>query len=160
HDRLQLSYDGAWCLLGSTGMLLNTSTGYTLQLGERGSGSDPGNPKVIVYNGLYRATMNYSATRFLYLAGDARGIPQLVTLDLNPGSLGAAPSIPNASVNPPFLLSQNRSTTSISAQVSATGMLYGVGYSVLRNGMYDDPGNLGYGGFLFDNASNGDARAG
>ena len=66
HDRLQLSYDGAWCLLGSTGVLVNAPTGYTLQLGERGSGStfEPG----IINNGLYRATMNYSATRFLYLA--------------------------------------------------------------------------------------------
>jgi hypothetical protein len=158
HDHLQLSYDGAWFLLGSTGVLVNTPTGYTLQLGVRGSGSivEPG----ILYNGLYRATMNDSATRFLYMAEDAKRIRQLVTLDINPGSPGTAPSITNATVNPPFVLSNSRSTTSISAQVSASGTLYGVGYSILRNGLYDTPGNLGYGGLLFDNGSQGDARSG
>jgi hypothetical protein len=96
--------------------------------------------------------MNDSATRFLYLSGDRNGVPQLAILDLNPGSLGAAPSITNASVNPPFVLTQGRSTTTISAQVSASGTLDQVGYAILLNGLRDV--------HVSEDALNGDLRAG
>ena len=58
------------------------------------------------------------------------------------------------------MLTQGRSTTTLSAQVSASGTLYNVGYSMLRGGLYDAAGVLGYGGTLVDDGTNGDARAG
>src|SRR5260370_41689027 len=101
--------------------------------------------------------MNDSATRFLYIAADAKGVRQLATLDLNPASLDGAPSITSATVNPPFVLTKGRSTTSISAQVSASGTLDRVGYAILRSGLNDD--QFG-GGVMLDDGKNGDAKAG
>src|SRR5207244_11004102 len=85
-------------------------------------------------------------------AGEPKGVRQLATLDINPGSPGAAPSITNASVNPPFVLTQGRSTTTISAQVNASGPLDEVGWAVVLNGLHDLHFN--------DNVMGGDLRAG
>ena len=56
------------------------------------------------------ATMNSSATRFLYLTPDQNNVLQLATLDLNPASLGLAPSVTNPTLDPTFAGFPPRST--------------------------------------------------
>jgi Tol biopolymer transport system component len=158
NQRLQLSADGSQSLLGSTGVLLETATGATLQLGAQG-GWLSGDPAPVLYDGLYSATMNGSATRFLYLATDTNGRYQLAALDLNPVSLGQAPSIINPTIDPAFVLTEGRSAATFSAQVNASNTLVRVGSVVLRNGLADI--NVGRSVVLLDDgASGGDATAG
>jgi hypothetical protein len=132
-DRVQISADGSLLLLGSRGLLLNTDGSGMLQLAIFTPGSVFLN--ALLYNETFRATMNASATRFFYFA-----LPfgQLATLEINPGSLGAAPSITNPGIDPPFVLTRGRSTATVSANVSASDPLDTAGNTVLLNGL-DDP---------------------
>jgi hypothetical protein len=63
-------------------------------------------------------------------------------------------------VNPAFVLTQGRSSTSISAQASASGTLDRVGYAILRNGLNDVQSTVWSTGVMMDDGMNGDARAG
>ena len=82
-------------------------------------GSFTSDPAALVTDGMPVATMNARATRFLYLTNaGSNGVRQLATLDLNPTSLGDAPSLTGASIEPDFLLSQGRSGSTVQAQVS------------------------------------------
>jgi hypothetical protein len=132
-DRVQLSADGSRLLLGSTGVLLNTDGSGMLQLAIVGHELD-----ALLYNGLFRATMNSSATRFLYFALPFGQPPQLATLEINPNSLGAAPSITSPAIAPSFVLTRGRSAATVSARVAASNPLLSVGNTVLQKGL-DDP---------------------
>jgi hypothetical protein len=157
-ERLQLSADGSKLLLGTTGVLFDTATGAPLQLAARGGyfSNDPGR---LADEGMYVATMNESATRFLYITGPAEaGKPgQLATLDLNPATLGDAPLISSVTIDPPSLLTQGRSAATVTAQVSGGQLILRVGAMALFTGLTDE--NLGP-VVLLDDGQNGDTRGG
>ena len=136
-DRAQISTDGSLLLLGSRGLLLNTDGSGMLQQLAIGT---PGSVFLgaLLYNELSRATMNGSATRFFYFALPFAQPRQLATLEINPDSLGDAPSITGPTIDPPFVLTRGRSTATVSASVSAGNPLDTVGNTVLLNGL-DDP---------------------
>src|SRR5712692_8029832 len=113
-DRVQLSSDGSLLLLGSRGVLLNTDGSGMLQLATQ----TPGTSAIdgLLSSETFHATMNGSATRFLYVARPFFAQPlQLATLEINPTSLGDAPSITNPTIDPPFVLTRGRSASTVSA---------------------------------------------
>ncbi|HEY7031623.1 MAG TPA: hypothetical protein VH482_09865 [Thermomicrobiales bacterium] len=155
-DRMQLSGGGGLALLGSSGVLADTETGDLLALGVPGStliaGAVP-----LVGDGLYHATMDAQASRFLYSAGDAAGVLQLATVDRDPTDLGPAPLLTEASIDPPSVHAQGGSTATVRIRVASEGTLAGVGGRVLRDGLRDP--NMGeY--VLIDDGSHGDSTAG
>jgi hypothetical protein len=156
-ERLQLTADGSRLLLGSTGVLYDTATGAPLQLATVGGGYSS-DPAPLVYDGMGAATMNDKATRFLYITnGGTTGFRQLAKLDLNPASLGDAPSVTGAVVDPGFVLSQGRSGATVQAQVSGSQPLVRVSGVALRNGLVDP--NMPQ-PVLLDDGRNGDLTAG
>ncbi len=132
-DRVQLSGDGSRLLLGSSGVLANTDGSGMVQLAITTPSS--GQLQLLLYDGMFHATMNSSASRFVYLFDRPL---QLATLEVNPDSLGDAPSIANPTIDPPFVLTMGRSAAMVSATVSASNPLIRVGNTVLLNGL-DDP---------------------
>lgn len=154
-DRLQLSEDGKLALLGSSGVLADTRTGALLALGvpapTLANGAVP-----LVGNGLYQATMDAHADRFLYLAGDAAGIRQLAVLDRDPADAGPSPRLSEASLNPATIQAEGNSSATVTVRVKYTGTLVGVGARVLYDGL-NDPNAGDY--LLWDDGSNGDVAA-
>jgi hypothetical protein len=136
-------------------VLLDTATGAALQLAVRGSGFST-DPWPVLYDGMFRATMNAEATRFLYLARGAKDLLQLATLDLNPGSLGDAPAIAEAKVTPEFVLLDGRSTATVSARVTTGQQLIRVSAVALTDGLWDR--NVAS-PVILDEGSGGDAAA-
>jgi Tol biopolymer transport system component len=138
-DLHQLSADGSKLLLGSTSFLIDTETGATLQLGVRG-GWYTTDPPPLLYDGMFRATMNSSATRFLYMID--LNVPgaskQLAIMDLNPESLGEAPSITDPTIDPTFVLTEGRSAATITGMVSTKNTIVRVSSAALRNGLKDN----------------------
>jgi len=130
-DRMQLSADGGQLLIGSPGVLYDTATGAALQLSARFG------PLGLLYSGLSRATMNGAANRFIYLFTDNTAISQIVTLDLDPASLGASPSITAPSLNPLFALVNGGSTATVSARLSTGAELILAECVILSNGLFD-----------------------
>ncbi|MGH9940534.1 MAG: Ig-like domain-containing protein [Blastocatellia bacterium] len=130
-DRMQLSADGGQLLIGSPGVLYDTTTGAALQLSARFG------PLGLLYSGLSRATMNGAANRFIYLFTDNAAILQIVTLDLDPASLGASPSIAAPSLNPLFALINGGSTATVSARLSTNAELILAECVILSNGLFD-----------------------
>ena len=103
-------------------------------------------------------TMNGTATRFLYVWGGG----QLATIDLNPSSLGSAPSVTNPTLTPDYILAHDLSTATVTASVAASGKLNDVEAHTFRNGLWDGlagGGNAG-GGVMVDDGTNGDVKAG
>ena len=135
-DRVQLSGDGSRLLLGSSGVLVNTDGSGMVQLGITTPSS--GELQWLLYDGMFRATMNGSASRFAYHALPFAQPRQLATLEINPETLGDAPSIANPMIAPSFVLTMGRSAATVSANVSASNPLIRVGNTVLLNGL-DDP---------------------
>ena len=130
-DRMQLSADGGQLLIGSPGVLYDTATGAALQLSARFG------PLGLLYSGLSRATMNGAANRFIYLFTDNAAILQIVTLDLDPASLGASPSITTPSLNPLFALVNGGSRATVSARLSTGAELILAECVILSNGLFD-----------------------
>jgi hypothetical protein len=155
-ERIQLSQDGSRLLLGSTGLLYDTTTGEVLALGVGAPGYST-DPAPLVIDGLYRATMNATATRALYLFQAYPEPYQLVRVDLNPGDLQGAPAITDVSVSPSYVLTEGRSTATVSARVNTANTLVRVSSRVLREGLPDD--NTRTGPLLDDGATSGDATA-
>ncbi|HEX4951461.1 MAG TPA: choice-of-anchor D domain-containing protein, partial [Blastocatellia bacterium] len=160
-DRIQLSSDGAKLLLGASSILLDTTTGAPLQLGVPFNAVTDAPPPV-VDEGMGAATMNSGATRFLYVmdcTSNFRGceLPQLGVLDLNPVNLGQSPGVTEPRIEPNFVLTQNRTAATVSARVTTSNTMRGVGNSVLLGGLADGTvGRLK----MVDNGSNGDATSG
>lgn len=155
-ELVQLNYDASLLLLGSSGRLINADASGVLQLAARGQ-SFSSDPPPLLYDGLFVATMNSSATRFLYLAGDQNRVEQLAVLDIDPVNFGEAPSITRPSTDPAYVLTNGRSPSAISAGVSATNTVVRVNYTLFHNGVMDSE-------FLYrvmtDDGANGDATAG
>jgi hypothetical protein len=159
-ERIQLSSDGTRLLLGSTGLLYDATNGDRLTLGAS-TVSVSGDPTPLVIDGLYRPTMNAQATRFAYVFQPFGEPYQVARLDLNPGDLGGAPSVAEASVTPPFVLTETRSTATISARVSTPNAFLRVGSRVLFRGLPDpNVDTWYYGPMADDGATVGDAVAG
>ena len=136
-ERIQLSQDGSRLLLGSTGLLNDTATGAVLALGIGTPGFST-DPAPLVIDGLYRATMSADAARALYLFQASPEPYQLVRVDLNPADLGGAPAITDPSLTPAYLLTEGRSTATVSTRVSTTNTVVRVSSRVLREGLPDD----------------------
>lgn len=137
-ERLTLSGDGSRLLAGSTGVLLDTATGAALQLSARGGYfSTPEDNHFVGTDGLFHATMNASATRFLYIAFDAANIAQLATLDINPSGTGEAPSVTEVTVEPGFVLLEGRSTATLRARVSGPNVPSRVSAAAFHDGLVD-----------------------
>ena len=124
---------GSRLLLGSSGVLVNTDGSGMVQLAITTPSS--GQLQLLLSDGMFRATMNSSANRFVYLFDRPL---QLARLEINPESLGDAPSIANPTIDPPFVLTRARSASTVSALVSANSALLRVGNTVLLNGL-DNP---------------------
>lgn len=138
-DYGDLSYDGSILLVGHDhGWLVDTKTGAKLQLTVLG-GWDSNDP-ALVGDGLYLPSMDGSATKFLYLDKDSKGNWQLVVAEMNPSSLGEAPSITNPKIQPPFILTKEKSAANVSASVAASNTLVAVGTDFLLNGLRDESG--------------------
>jgi hypothetical protein len=134
-DPMQISADGSQLLMGTSSVLIDTTTGAKLQLAARG-GWFSSDPAPLLYDGMFRATMNSTATRFLYIAGDNNGVRQLATLDIDPDNLGAAPSLDNLSIDPSAIVAGG-APAMVSATVSTTNTLIRVSNAVLREGLDD-----------------------
>jgi hypothetical protein len=102
--------------------------------------------------------MDKTGTVFLFTTQDLNGAFQLAVAHLDPTSLGGDPAISNISINPSYILTEARSTTTISAAVSASSKPAGVSEAFLRGGVSE----TGY--FtdqqLYDDGTNGDVTAG
>src|SRR5207253_8364361 len=94
---------------------------------------------------------------FAYLATPFGQPRQLATLEINPASVGVAPSITNATIVPTTILTQGRSAATVSAHVTAADPLVVVANTVLAHGV-DDPNVFHQ--VMFDNGTNGDPTPG
>ena len=151
-DRYFLSADGAQLLAGSSGILFDTATGVRLQLSARFGGLG------LLYNSVYLATMNSTATRFLFIFRDASGINQMVTLDLNPASLGAAPDVTAPAIDPLFALVNGGSRATITTRMTTINTLLLIECIFLRDGMFDRDSS--FDSLYDDGLSAGDVKAG
>jgi hypothetical protein len=115
-DRIQLSNDGSKLLLGSTSVLIDTVTGAQLQLATTGNFYSGDTPR-LVYDGMFRASMDSTATHFLYISGDAQNVQQLATLDIDPLDLGSAPLIVDPAINPASIPVGGAQAATVSAGV-------------------------------------------
>ena len=132
-----LSYDGSILLVGrEQGRLVDTKTGAKLQLTVLG-GWDSSDP-ALVGDGVYLPSMDGSATKFLYLFKDSKGKWQLAVGEMNPSSLGEAPSITNPKIQPSFILTKEESAANVSASVTSSNALVAVGTDFLLNGLRDE----------------------
>ena len=156
-ERIQLGFDGARLLLGTTGLLFNTRDGAQLALGLEIPPA-PGQ-RALVPEGLPVATMDTAATRVVYLFQPAAGPLQLARLDLNPAEVVDVPLISEARVDPNYVLIQGRSTATVSARLSPLEPAPWVGVRVLRNGLPDDT-SFTRTALVDDGATGGDATAG
>lgn len=160
-DPMQLSDDGGRLLISPNSYLIDTATGTTRQLAVVTPGID-GNTALLV-DGMPRATMDATATRFLYVFRGARCADcpnfheQLATLDLDPTDPGDVPTISEPSIDPSEIPLNAAAATTASATVDASGTLLGVGLVALYDGLYDL--NVGRGGVLHDDGQNGDLAA-
>ncbi|MBV9470737.1 MAG: carboxypeptidase regulatory-like domain-containing protein, partial [Abitibacteriaceae bacterium] len=156
---VQLSADGTKLLLSEAGLLYNTDGSGVVPLGIRSDGFST-DPWPAVFDGLSGATMNNDATKFAYLI-QPPGVPQqLGILTLNNGAstvpTGSAPTISNVVVTPPYVLTQTRSSATVTAHVSTPNAFLRVTSSVISKDITDpDISNL----VLFDDGTNGDMTA-
>lgn len=155
-DPITMSHDGSRLLLGSSGVLMDTETGEMLALALRG-GWWTSDPLLLVGDGMFRATMNKDASRILFVAADEKVIRQLAILDVNPASLGGAPDVYEARMPPPFVLTDGRSSSNITAKVTTTNTISRVSNAMLLRGMHD--ANVGE-AVMLDDGTQGDLTSG
>ncbi|MBS1791707.1 MAG: choice-of-anchor D domain-containing protein [Acidobacteria bacterium] len=133
--RIFLNRDGSKLLLGGTSYLYDTLTRSVIQLGIE-FGALSGDTAHVVYNGLFVPSMNAAATRFTYLVSDANNVEQLATLEIT-SSIGASPNLSLPTIDPPFVLTDTRSTTTLTVKATAGSGVNRVSASFLRNGLDD-----------------------
>lgn len=154
-DRMRLSQDGGVLLLGSSGVIADTATGDLLSLGII-TPSFPSGTAQLVGSGLFRATMDGTASRFLFLT-DATVGTQLAVLDIDPADPGDAPNLGEPVIDPAVVQVDGGSYATVQVAVATADPPTMVAAFVLDNGLID--GNLGVYG-LADDGSHGDASAG
>ena len=134
-EHVQLTQDGSKLLLGGTSLLLNTDNSGLVQIGTDVGLGTSGLPNHSLVNpSMYHATMNGSGTEFLYATGDLNDAYQLAIAQINPSSLGVDPAISNVTINPSYLLTQQQSSITVSATVSANTTPAGVSEAFMLNG--------------------------
>ena len=154
----QFNYDGS--KLYYVGTLYNTDGSGRLELAIQGPSYSSDPPSVVGTYGLFLASMNDSATRFLYRIDYNTGQPvQLARLDLNPSGLGLAPAVTDPKIAPPYVLADGSSAATIRARVNTDQTLVRVNGVSLRNGVSDST-VLNGGTILLDDATQGDVTAG
>src|ERR1017187_4404430 len=155
-----MSSDGSQVLMGSTGRLYSADGSAWVLLSAYAGVGVTGDPPSILTDGMYRANMNGTATRFVYLVGDANGRIQIIEMDRNPTSTGAAPAISNPTINPAFVL-QNAGSATETAKVSATTTpLYRVTHLTLLATNMPTIDRNGFNDRLFDDGTHGDVTSG
>lgn len=146
-----LSGDGSMILLAESSRLMRTNGSNVVQLLVPAGGFG-------LTDTMWYPSMNLSATRFLYMSNDYWPTP-LSVMDLNPASLGSAPTISAMAINPPYVLTGGRSDATVTASVRPAPDL-NVCPTFLRNGLQDNSIHNSYYGGVYDDGSHGDARAG
>jgi Tol biopolymer transport system component len=160
NDRIQLTADGATLLLGPTGLLLNTTDGSPFSLSISDAAVVSGDPPPLFSGTMYRATMDATASHFLFLQADANNVLQFVRIDLDPSDPGEAPIIDDLRVNPASIPIAGAANATVTARVTSANSFLRVGLVVLAGGLDDgDTGSSG-GALADDGAGNGDAIAG
>jgi uncharacterized protein (TIGR03437 family) len=144
----KLSADGS--LLLAYDLLYNTDGSGALQLSAPLNPLTPGSP-----------IMNSTATRFVYSFVFPRtysqGLTQLASAEINPTSFGSAPVLVNPSVNPAYAVAGGSTQGTVTTGVSPADHVFGVNYSILRDGLVEDLVN---GDILKDDGTSGDKVAG
>jgi hypothetical protein len=144
---VQLSADGG--LLLAYNILYNTDGSGALQLATLLNDLTPGQPM-----------MNSTATRFVYpfvIPGTySQGLSQLATAEIDPTSLGAAPTIGSPTINPDYAVAGGATQGTVTATISPHDHVLGVNYALVRDGL--DPVNGVI--FLVDDGTSGDQVAG
>lgn len=147
--------DGSQLLYGGTSDLYATDGSGVLQLSVRG-GYYSSDSAPLVTDGFGQPTMNSLGTRFLYVGRDDSGISQLATMDMNPGSLGDAPSITAPLLTQSSLVLNGASRTVVSANVATPNKITRVSAAALNAGItdpnVDEP-------VMLDDGTNGDQVA-
>jgi hypothetical protein len=82
---------------------------------------------------------------------------QLATLDIAPASMGEAPQITSASIEPASIELEYASEATVEAVVESDNTVLGVGFAALLDGIVDV--NVGSGRVLLDDGQNGDSAA-
>ena len=115
--------------------------------------------------GFFLGSMNRDATRFLFTFDyntwvNGVVVPeQLGILEINPASLGQAPSLTEPKIAPSYLVRGDSSTTSFSVRSSTANTHLRTNAVVFRNGL-EVNSNIVNDAVLHDDGSNGDAAAG
>ena len=151
----QLTSDGTRLLLGESGRFYNTDgslnpDGYSfVELTSR-AGSNR-----LTYDYPTAPTMNANGTAFAYVCIDSNNVFQLAICQINPASLGVAPSVTAPDLNPPYMLRGGNSTTKLTAMINATDPLEAASAAIFNKG---DVESYGYG--MNDSGTSGDTTAG
>jgi hypothetical protein len=162
-EPLQLNADGEKLLISPNALLIDTASGETRLLATSINGVG-GNHEAVLTDGLARVTMNAEADRFLYAIRTVRCADcvnlqeQLATLDIAPASLGEAPGITGASIEPATIGLERTSDATVEVTVDASSPVLGVGFAALLDSGAVDA-NVMQGGLLLDDGTNGDATA-
>ena len=162
---VQLTYDGSKLNYGSLNRLYNTDGSGVLQPAATGP-TLSGDPPLMVGNyGFFLSSMNRDATRFLFTFDyntwvNGVVVPeQLGILEINPASLGQAPSLTEPKIAPSYLVRGDSSTTSFSVRSSTANTHLRTNAVVFRNGL-EVNSNIVNDAVLYDDGSHGDAAAG
>jgi hypothetical protein len=107
---------------------------------------------------LFLGTPNGKADRILYVNSVANP-RRMAALEINPTTMGAAPTVANPSVTPASVPADGSASATLTAKVASTGgKVVRVGAAVLQNGSHDDKELADV--VLFDDGTHGDAVAG
>src|SRR5262249_23096862 len=117
---LQVSADGSLVFSGvaGNGLLWRSDGSSLVELFAPRWGNTP----QLVYENadVNRATMNGDGTRFLFTSPASAGAISLASANINPSSLGAAPAITNAAIDPTSVPSDGKGySVVITARVSS-----------------------------------------
>jgi hypothetical protein len=153
---LTINADGSKLLCGDTGYLLNTDGSERLQMAL----SAPFAVNNLLQRGFYRAVMDGSGTRFSFFTPVGSDHLQIGTAELNPGSLGLAPTITGAAATPPYFITNGHSPVFAFSPAPTNGLVAGGGAqaSILLNGIADPASWVG--STLRDDGVSGDAVKG
>jgi Tol biopolymer transport system component len=153
--RLQLSSDASKMYVAEPGYLYNTDGSGVLQLASVSNAFRPPNGAPL-QDGTPSGTSNATATRFAFRRGDDKGIGQVMLLELDPMSLGAAPTLGSPTFTPvPVTI---KGLDKAMATVKATGAKQ-VGSVFYSDGL-PDLLDRGDGTGMHDDGKKGDATAG
>ena len=158
---MQLTSDGSQLLVGTAGRLYRTDGSGFLLLSPAGPFDElPGDPPTILNNGTFGGTMNSAGTQIEYLVGDANNVGQIVVMNINPVSTGAAPAMSNPGVSPDFVLNNGVTTATETVTVtSTTANLYRVSSVTVVGGVPDtSSGGAVFQGVLYNDGTHGSTK--